>query len=221
MRIGKGRALRLAGLTFVLLSAGVVAYLVGGESAGLQQAVAQNPPLPPGTPPITDTNRNFDEDWGKPDFVGTLNGFRFYDPNVNPPKPEYECAEVREATKAEIDAANINFSAGYLPDGMNLVREEGALCDGQVTSLVRTYMDADNRVINVKRQIRNEAVVMKDAPEERLQATTLGGKLAVVKMPVVPKDRSSVYVKDVTTLWSVGGFQIDLDEVIKVAESLK
>jgi hypothetical protein len=218
--------LRVAGVSFVLLLA--AAFGIARQTSAPEQAVAENPILPAGTPAITDTNRQFDEDWAKPDFIGVMNGIRFYDQDIDPPVPDKRCSEVREATRDEIEASPLNFIAGYIPGGMELTREEAAVCDGEVATIVKEYsvqdsrLRGDYRIISVKRQTYREPAIPRGAPADRLKAATVGGRPAVIQEPVIPKDRLYIYMHEqAETFWMVGGFNTELEEVRQFAEALR
>lgn len=214
------RDIRLNWLALALLLLGLGAssfFIARAVLPPSQQAQAQ-----PGQPPDGEIERKVREDNAKPKFEGVLNGFRFYG-STNPPSPPPQCpAEGGQPSSAgEIAASQLNFTVGYLPPGMKLTYEGGNTCSGTVVTIARNYAAPNGAMLIVGRGL-GEPATEREAPADRLEPSTIGGRPAVIKKPVFPGDRFTIYMRDdAGTLWIVSGFRLTVAEGLKVAEGLR
>lgn len=148
----------------------------------------------------------------KPDFEGSLNGFAFYDPASSPAVLPGPCIGLigggQEATGEEIESSPLNFSAGYIPQGLQAVFEGGNKCREQVVAIVRNYGIKSGPLMVVAR-VASEPAIPADAPAERMGARSIGGRPAVVTEPAYSGDRAVVYMRDELGYWMIAGIRVD------------
>jgi hypothetical protein len=93
-------------------------------------------------------------------------------------------------------------------------------CEDDVINIQRTYSDGKGIAIDVTRVIGPPAISSK-APAERLEATTIGGRPAIIMRPVVAAMGNAVFIRDSSSLWEITGRGIPLEELVKVVEGLR
>lgn len=164
------------------------------------------------------------DDAAKPRFEGTLNGIIFYDPAKEEAVEVEICtddnaAEIEgpEATEA-IQRSLLNFDAS-LPTGSKLIAEGAAVCGGETVNVARSWSTEAGPPISIAHFARPPMFVA-EAPEDRLEATTIAGKSAVIVKPKLPNHVTKVLLTGEDGSWLVSGY-LEPGEMVSIAESLK
>ena len=181
---------------------------------------AQTPDEP--SPRIQEIIENTAADEAKPRFRGDVNGFTIVDDADA--RPPVECEDLpqggTDASGAEIRSSSLDFSVGYLPSGMEQVYEGATRCHDTVVVVVRNYSDKEGNLIVVS-QIKKDPVVPLDAPEDRIEATSVNDREGLVVKPVISDGYTQVFVHSDSGYFFVSGDGFDPDEVVRVAESVR
>jgi hypothetical protein len=194
--------------------------------SGNSEVVAQQPGPsgPEDLPPEVQAQiAAVEDDAAKPRFIGNINGIEMTDPDQSLPPPAIcTTGQVEaDARPEEVAQSDLNFTPGSIPDGLELVYDAGSICQNQVIHVVKNYArDGGSEVIVVAHSLR-EAAVRSDAPEDRLEATTVGGHPAVLQHAVYEGGKVAVYIDDGETFWSIWGEFLSEDELVAFAEGLK
>ncbi len=165
-------------------------------------------------------------------FEGELNGFTFFGSNFESPickqplSPKCTVSatcnnNVRDAPEEEGIASRLNFTVTYLPAGAEQRYVAVSACEDDVIVMSREY-SVQGGIVQVVR-MSGPPCVSSFRPRDLLEATTIGGRPAVILKPIIPnpKGRMIIYMRDDLSLWNVNTFQLGLEELIKVAEGVK
>jgi hypothetical protein len=109
----------------------------------------------------------------------------------------------------------------YLPAGMSKTFEAGNFCRDQVVHIVRHFVILPSGASIFVAMTARPPIESADAPIDRLQALTIQGRPAVLVKPVFAGDRARVYVRHERGVMIVAGHQIEVDEILKVAEGVR
>jgi hypothetical protein len=187
-----------------------------------QGVTAAAPPPPTGLEP---EKLGIEADFAKPRFTGELNGFTLVgaDHNwveVNRSRSPKCIGPSRYASEQEGRASRVYFEATYLPADVQAAGMSVIACEEDVINIQRTYSDGKGIAIDVTRVIGPPAIDSK-APLDRLSATTIGGKPAIIMMAPVLAMGAAIHTHDGWSLWETSGRGIPVTELIKVVEGLK
>jgi hypothetical protein len=210
----------------LLVVIGLVAFaiarslLFSSDGLGAQDSLGDGPTAGPEAKSAIEA---IELDKAKPDFAGSLNGFQFFDPSRTAAQIPQPCDGLtngveREASQEEVAASSLDFEVGYLPGGAQLSFEGGNKCRGIVVAAVKNF-STDEMKIAVMR-VANTPQIVADAPQDRLEAATIGGRPAVIEHSVVPEGRTAVYLRDELGYWIISGVRVPETEVLKIAASL-
>ncbi|MDO8673871.1 MAG: hypothetical protein Q7O66_20870 [Dehalococcoidia bacterium] len=181
------------------------------------QSPRPTPPLPTGTvlpKPIY--------------FLGELNGFTFFDNAKSDQSASSllrspKCVSTRNGNNTryvrenEWRGSRLDFAVTYLPPDVKLQSATASACEDDIVVLEKTY---DKYMLSVMR-MAGPPFDNANAPRERMESTTIGGRPAVIVHPERTKGHVLIYLRDGFSLWKVHGFGLDQEEVVKVAEGLK
>lgn len=207
---------------------------------GDAQAVGQPTP---GTPfadaPGTDeaAGATIMAEWAKPQFVGTINGIIMRSGAEPTGQYELPCAfsdanishgDIAAANDSVFAIFNDGFPAGIKPDHPELSDSATAtFCDGKQISSGRSVVIATtNHTISISKVLRPEPWNFTYGSADRVSATTIGGRAAVLTRSPLPDGRGGSYitmveqVKDGFIVTELRGENSPIDEVLKVAEEL-
>ncbi len=233
MRLNQPR-LRYVVAVVALLLAGGSAFLLGryalsGDAPTEAQVSPSGTPVlieQPPHPSIAAAMTAIAEDNEKPRFIGELNGFQFIGMDTPIPRDGQECsnAELQPVPSTQVHSAirdsDLNFEVGNITSGLSLARETATLCQGQVVSVGRTYEGSEGRSIEIFR-VKSGPVVQSFAPLDRLKPTTIGGRPSILVVPV-GFGPTIIFMRDeIGTKWTINGFELNTDEVTKVAEEIR
>jgi hypothetical protein len=240
----KNPRLRFGAAITVLILAGLSAFLIGRYAASDDapaeaQVVPEETPSPGETPQalaspdpdVVAMETAIAEDNEKPLFTGTLNGITFIGEGTPFPRPaddhicdnsdlrQVEGDDARDSTR---DSA-LDFEATGLSSGLELVREIATLCGNDVINMARIYSDnADGNTQRVSIGRSNSAPAYPAlAPRDRLEATTIGDREAVVVKSISGVNRTRIIMRDEKTIWTIIVDNIDEDDAIRMAEGVK
>lgn len=218
-------------LVAVVLAAGVSAFLIS-RFAFSDDNTATAQPAPSGTPtiveqPPTEAFLKVVEDSKKPRFVGELNGITFFAVASGPPKAVTPCTSANQRVVEGTEAAEaskssaLDFTPDYLPKGYRLDHQEAFVCGSAATGISRAYRDDKSETpISIGHSYR-PAQFVANAPADRLEAATVGGRPAVIQKPVFEGDTTTIYMRgENDDVLGVSG-DLPTDEVVKIAESLR
>jgi hypothetical protein len=214
------------------VAAGVaLALFAVGIAFGAVAVLGQGEQPPEGVSDIVlEQQRIREEELAKPRFEGVVNGIRLYATNADvPPQRNWACTG---ATPEEVEHVSMDAVAGtpmeiiptYLPAGAEEVDAAlpPVICKGTVAYVEREWIirrdDADFRI-----QCREgERVVDIDASADRVSASTVRGKPAVLVEPLTPDGygRSIVIMAEDFGFTVVSAFGLPLEETVKIAEGL-
>jgi len=194
-------------------------------STSQTEVVASVPPTLGPSQQVLQTIATLAADAAKPKFIGEKNGFRF----VAVPGPPPDCAGLpggEDAKPEQILASPLNFSVGYLPQGVTLAAEGGNVCRGVVVALLRNYGQTNSQVTDAEPvvfigHIKSGPDVYAEAPEDRLEATTLGGRQSVIQRPRFALDPIRILMKSDLGYFALSGRRIAVAELLKIAESVQ
>lgn len=163
-----------------------------------------------------------ESDQAKPRFIGAINGIEFVEQGqvISPPPTCIERRVEAEVGPDEVRRSDLNFSPGYLPANLELVYEAGTVCQDQVIHVVKNYAAPGGSGLIVIARSARDPIMSSDAPEDRLEATTIGGNPAVLEHPAYDGGKAAVYIWDGETLWHVWSQFLPEDEIRSVAEGL-
>lgn len=222
------RALLLMAMAAFLLLAGLGSFLV------VRQLFRDGKPAEaqPGKLPGQEIHEAVMQDYLKPKFVGELNGIVFFTDEqlesgefeLTQPAACTEDAAREELTGSEVAAAvagsPLDFEVSGLPPGSVLTFEAAHRCDDTVVNIIRNWgIRGGPQIVVVRAAQPGEFVA--EAPRDRLQAATIGGRRAVIMKPIFPGHAAHVYMEDELGHWYVSGFNVDLDTILRIAESLR
>lgn len=173
----------------------------------------------------------------KPDFVGTINGIIMR--SGSQPTGAYEIPCVRlesNISHADISAAdgtpfaifNDGFPAGLKPDRQELSDSAMAtFCDGKLIAAGRSVVvAATNHTISISTVLRPEPWNFTYGSADRVSATTIGGRPAVLTRSPLPDGRGGSYITmvqpaaDGFIVTEVRGENSPIGEALKVAVEL-
>jgi hypothetical protein len=167
-------------------------------------------------------------DLNKPRFVGERNGFSFFNPGdgnqlsrVKAWSPKCDGTNVKESTEGEARADGLYFDLAYVPDGLNEQYSTVTACEDDAIAMSRTYTGGPAGLLQVYRAAGPAAFPVSSYPEDRLESTEIAGLPSLVGHPIEENGRTVIYLRDGETRWRISGFQLSLDELIKVAEGVR
>ena len=212
-----------------VLASFLIARLATNDSG--PSAEAQVPPEPTPAVSAQDAIQRIEEDNARTPFQGEINAITFTDTSDGSVEVRPVACRASEvlpnsgvASREEIAASPLDFMPGYLPSDMTLVFEEAQKCQGEVTSIIRNYGRQDGALVVVA-HVAAPAIFPPNAPRDRLEAITIGGRQAVLQKSLfsgkTPLNYTLIYVLDEAGYWMVSGKQLDEAEVIQVAEGLQ
>ncbi|MDO8673713.1 MAG: hypothetical protein Q7O66_20065, partial [Dehalococcoidia bacterium] len=211
---------------------GVKEKLIDADS-GATSTPAISPMATP-TSPISTTNltrdevnRRYAEFDSKPKFLGELNQIVFYED-----RPEFQpdaatlgipkCADegARQASKAEAKASRLDFILGYLQPAASIGDDMATACQYEVVTITRSFSSPGYGWVGIVR-MAGRPMVPANAPREYLREATLGGRPAVIRSPIIPKQRMAIWMRDDTSKWTVSCNGMDETECVKIAAGLQ
>jgi hypothetical protein len=238
------KLVRIMGFLMLLLMIGGGAFLAGrvfladkgqaeAEVALPLPTIEPGPSLPESAPTVAESTPALAEQGPPKPFEGELNGFTFYNPanfdtwallRAWSPKCSGSVTtgtNVRYATGEEGIASRLNFAVTYLPPGAEQAYVAVSACEDDVIAMSREYT-VQGGIVQVGR-VSGPPYVLSAVPRDLLEATTIGGRPAVISKPLIsnPKGRMAIYMRDHFSVWTISGFQISLEVLIKVADGVK
>jgi hypothetical protein len=169
-----------------------------------------------------------------PIFVGEMNGFTFV--SVRPANFGL-CAtgELPQIVATNPDSqlvrdSGLGFDVTYVPGGYELEdlldggHDTGPVlaggCDGTVISLTETWHSRSGDQFTVSRRSM-PPVIVSYISKDRLMATMLGGKPAIVVEPRYDGERIDISLRDDHSLWGIGSEDLSMDELKQVASGIQ
>jgi hypothetical protein len=169
------------------------------------------------------------EDAAKPKFEGVLSGIHIYPTSFDAPQRKWACSDAKpdEVQHVSLDAVAgtpMDIVPTYLPPGAEELSTTlpPAICKGTVAYVERewTIQPGGGDVFIARRQ--GERAIDWDAPVERIEATTVAGKPAVLVKPLLERDDyAGVIMVEDFGITVVRVFGLPFDETLKIAEGVK
>jgi hypothetical protein len=154
-------------------------------------------------------------------FVGTLNGFEFYDVTKAPRDDPSACAagERRELQEAEV-RDEIDFAVTYLPRGATLEFVGGQRCPDGVLMVQLDYELSSREQLTIA-HIRVPRRVPGIAPRSQLRAVRLRGRPAVLNSSL--GGSGELYMSDGSGdsgYFYISGFNLPRSELLKIGQGI-
>lgn len=183
----------------------------------LQDGIREAGAKPP-TPDFDLFERLIEEDKAKPRFNGVINGIRIYDPDTGPER-QSPClgAEAHWTSPEFAKGSPLDIRPSYLPPGTVEQEAKAVECGGQLASVERLY-GGPAGIYRITR-FQGEWAMSISAPAERLRASTIAGKRAVIVEPIIPLHPTEIVVAEDFGVTTADG--TDRDTLIKILESLQ
>jgi hypothetical protein len=126
--------------------------------------------------------------------------------------------------------SGLGFDLTYVPAGYQLedLLDGGhntgpviaGVCDGTAISLIETWHSPTGGQFTVSRR-SGPSVIVSYISKDRLKATTLGGRPAIVVEPRYDGEGIDISLRDDHSIWGVGSKDLSMDELQQVAAGLR
>lgn len=171
--------------------------------------------------------RSIKEDERKERFVGTLADIEFK-PLVT--AKDIGCIDgrdMKDASEKLLASSPLRILPEYLPPSYVLVHEGAAACSDKVVSVGQYYVNSEGGSINIAK-FAGRAVTT-NAPRDRLETLTIGGKSAVLvrslPLPGVPEHSDvgiwRLIIAEDFGVTEISASYVSLAELLKIAEGVK
>ena len=154
-------------------------------------------------------------------FIGTINGFEFYDPAKTLSTMPRGCTgrNGREATAQELSQTKLDFRIDALPAGAKELSFSGFACSDEVITVVRAYSLPGNASLEVARvdaPRRLPAV----ASEKSLMRFMVGERRGIANGSLPPNRREELYLEDAPGYLYAASVNISHADLVKIAASV-
>lgn len=155
-------------------------------------------------------------------FVGTLNGFEFYDVTSAPREDPNACPpdERRVMQEQEVRSDALDFAVTYLPRGTRLEAVGGQRCPEGVLLVQLDYILSSGELLTIA-HIHVPRRVPGFAPRARLTAVHLRGRPAVLNASL--DGSGELYMADGsgdTGYYYISGFNLPREELLKIGRGI-
>jgi hypothetical protein len=154
-------------------------------------------------------------------FVGSLNGFEFFDQNKGEPPLPRGCtpANGREATSEELATAPLDFRVDGLPSAARELSFSGFTCGTAVVTVVRAYSmpgDAQVEIARIDAARRLPALATRDD----LTEVTINGKRGFANQSLPPVRHEEIYLEADPGYLYVSSMNVSHEELVKLTASI-
>jgi hypothetical protein len=169
------------------------------------------------------------EEEAKPRFEGVVNGIRLYDTNADPAVQRKDACsdakpdEVEHLTMGAVAGMPMEIIPTYLPPDAEEVDPmwRPIVCKGTLVYVERRWLIRGKGDFSITRH-QGEQATSTEASADRISATTIGGKRAVLVEPITPDGYGysmAIVAEDFGTTVVVA-FGLPLEETVKIAEGV-
>ena len=157
-------------------------------------------------------------------FVGTLNGFEFYDVTKAPSQDPDVCrADQREELfESDLKATGLDFTATYLPKGTILVAAGGQKCPNAVLQIQKDYELANGEMLTIA-LVETARRIPGTAPKSALRAVYLRGRPAVLNRSLSAFNSGELHMSDgtgSTGYYYISGLDLKESELLKIGQGI-
>lgn len=225
----------IAAATAVIILAGLSVFMVGSYALS-EDAATEAQASPDTTPAVVESDPHPEvaamitavaQEQTREPFAGEANGATFLQPGEPIPQSE-ECPNDRlvalsgDEARARLARSDASFEVTERPAGLTPDRVSVALCNDEVVSVQKVFIDNDNLEVYVIWK-RFPAVYPALASEDRLEAREIAGRQAVLVKPIQEGLLNTIIVmqgEDGESHWLING-RLSVEDAIKVAEGLE
>ncbi len=180
---------------------------------------------------LTEIIEHYGGNTPEPIFTGIMNGFTFQAgvPPVCPTVPPPNGA-VSEHGSALLAASGLDFDATYVPDGYAPDLQTDRFGDarghvlagqcGDTVDLVSETWSSPSGHFSVSRRA-SSPVIANHYSADRLEATTIGGRPAIVVHPRFAGEEVDIYLRDHDSFWTLRSEDLSVDMLVQVAAGLQ
>jgi hypothetical protein len=157
-------------------------------------------------------------------FVGTFNGFEFYDVTRAPREDPNACSasERDQLFESDLRATGLDFTATYLPKGTILVSAGGQKCPNAVLQIQKDYELPNGEMLTVA-LIEAPRRIPGTAPKAQLRAVHLRGRPAVINRSLSSFNSGELHMSDgsgSTGYYYISGIDLTEGELLKIGQGI-
>jgi hypothetical protein len=161
---------------------------------------------------------------GNAPFVGTLNGFEFYDVSKAPREDPTVCGfdQREELFESDLPATGLDFRATYLPKGTILVSAGGQKCPKAVLQIQKDYELPDGEMLTIA-LVQTARRIPGTAPRSQLHAVHLRGRPGIVNRSLSVFNSGELHMSDGTGdigYYYISGMELKEIELLKIGRGI-